>query len=77
MISFRVRPYSSLVEGDEQPLDRYYKTNFALHSLRLDFDALFEFLPATLQYQFEALLMLPFELSHRQLLLNLFAVNCL
>ena len=42
-----------------------------LHSLWLDFDALFEFLPATLQYQFEVLLMLPlYELLIRTFELN-------
>ena len=43
--------------------DQYYKTDFCHYTtavkLRLDFDAWFEFVPVTLHYQFEAILILP------------------
>ena len=43
--------------------DQYYKTDFCHYTtavkLRLDFDAWFEFVPVTLHYQFEVILLLP------------------
>ena len=44
---------------DGRPGTNSIKPILQHHSFWLDFDALFEFAPVTLQYQFEVLLMLP------------------